>query len=793
MKKCYTLILLCLLGGFSAFSQTFYWIGPTGAPGGNWNNTTNWSLSIGGPAAADFPKDASDNAVFTDRNAMVLVNTGNITLNSIFVTNSRTVTLYVNASTDITVNSGTVGNEGVNIDAGSVLRDSVNGSSILFRTIFAASSRGEVDGQWFLGGLAAAVSSGSVFSAPSGTTVNINSTGRVILRASGLISGTASSLLFNAGSYLIVDRNGGITPTATWNAASTIRIVGNTSNATSFNGTPLSIGNLEYECPGLTGEVNLSLNNATTIKGSLKILNTAGQTLRLAIAPIDPVNITVEGNLEISPNSIVAIAKQLDFTYNLTVKGNYIQTGGLFSLQDYENYDMVQIHTTSPSTLKLMGNFTQTGGTFTARSNSLATNNPLFVLEMNGSSGVQTISASSGTIDNTTTKQVALRLNNPAGITLNSSLSVGKIHFMSGVINTTNANLLTINNPYDDVFTVIDPRAESHVNGPVKRKTERDDLEFLFPVGKGGVYHGAKIRPSSTAASEYTAEYFNMAYSNLTPMTPLTGVSNVEYWQMVRNSGASARILLELNGAVPGAGVSDAVVVAGFASSWVSQKGVDGTKITPGNATFGTVSSQTLANFNGVFTLAYGPSALLPIKLKSFSAEKGNGVNALHWQAECYSTHATFEIERSSDGRNFTKVHTIVADQLRCQQPFDYDDNSDGKTAYYRIRVVDVDGAAFYSRIIAINYKSKGFEIVGIYPTVVTNSQLKVNVSAATSNKVDFFITNTLGQIMKRIQLNVTAGDNVIALNVQDLRAGNYQLTGYNSEGEMKTFRFIKQ
>ena len=785
MKKCYTLILLCLLS-LMAFSQTSrYWVGPSSGAGGNWNNINNWSASSGGASGASVPNAGTFDVIF-DQNALVNVDITSLTLNSIRVTNSRTATLFTTANTTITVNSSTVGAEGLKIDAGSVLRDSVD-ANVSFLVQTAASARIIVDGDWHLGGNPVlAATPGSTFSTNAVGRMDVN--GRVFLRyKSTNAGGSASTLFWNAGSFLYVEKDGGAVPSSTWAATATARITGNTANATTFNGTPQVLGNVEFDCPGASVPIlSLALNNNANIQGNLKIQNTNSRRLLLAFAPVATVNITVQGNLEISGVNTYAVIADGFNNYNLQLNGNFIQSAGTFSLQDNNT-------PTGITKLLLRGNFTQTGGTFTTNSTLTSTTTNSFIVEMNGSSA-QTISASSGTIDNMQA-QVALRINNPAGVTLNSPLAVGRMDFASGNINTTAANLLTINNTDNAPFVINGASNSSFVSGPVKRKTALAAL-YVFPVGKAGTYRYAEILPSTTAASEYTVEYFNSSFGDLSFITPLTGVSNVEYWSAQRVSGAGAQIRLSLNGtAVPGAVAADAVVVGRYnGADWVSEKGVNGSKIVPGNSTTGVALSQTLAAFNNFFTFAYGPSSSLPIILKSFSAEKGQGYNVIHWAADCFSTQAIFEIERSFDGKTFTKIETIVADQVRCQQPFDLQDKTAGQaTVYYRVKVIDVDGAAYYSRIAALIYKNKGFDIVGIYPTVITTGQLKVNVTAASNAKVEFYISNSLGQIMKKIQANVGAGDNVVELNLNQLNAGMYMLTGYNSEGEAKTFRFVKQ
>jgi hypothetical protein len=302
-----------------------------------------------------------------------------------------------------------------------------------------------------------------------------------------------------------------------------------------------------------------------------------------------------------------------------------------------------------------------------------------------------------------------------------------------------------------------------------------------------------EVIPTSTTLSNYTAEYFNSNHPDPDVAVPLTGRSTVEYWTLIRGAGSNAAVRLTLRGAVPGASPSDGIVVASYNGvSWHNAIGTNGTAL-PGNSTSGTVTSDPQTSFNA-FTFGYGPAGSLAIRLISFDAVKAGSYNNIHWQASCTSTQAVFEIERSSDGQNFQKIETVVADALRCQQPFDYQDKTPGAgNNYYRVKVVDVDGKAYYSRIVAVINKSKGFDIVGIYPTLITAGQLKVNITAASRDRAELYITNVNGQVLKRMQVNVNAGENIIYVDVDALAAGAYFVTGRNSDGEMKTLRFVKQ
>lgn len=789
MKKCYTIALLCLVSALTATSQTRYWVGPAVGIEGSWNNTTYWSASSGGASGASVPNGATFNVIF-DKDASVNVDIAAISLNTLKVTNSKNVVLYTGTSTDITVNSTSAVTPGLDVDAGSTLRDSATANGVTFRMVFAANARGEIDGNFRLGADPATNGSSVLTANTAGSVVNINSGGRVIFGAGGigqtLTSSDPRNIFFNAGSFLIVDRNGGTVPIAEYNTTSTVRVIGNTTSATSLNGNPAVLGNFEYDSPNVSAaSLTAFLTNGAVIKGNFRVLNTNNRKLLLVQSPVGAgtVGVNVNGNFEVTGNSIVTIVNNTNRTINFDIDGNFIQGGGTISLQDNNAAAF-------PVNFMVGGNFTQTAGNFTVGSTAVSASTNLFAVELNGAVN-QNVSVSSVSIDNSG-NQVALRINNAAGATLLTPLAVGRMDFVTGKLTTAAASTLTINNTSNAAFVINGVSDNSFVNGPVKRRTAAAAL-YAFPTGKASIYRIIEVMPASATASEYTAEYFNTAHPSASVMSPLTGRSNAEYWTLNRNLGADAVVQLTLRGAVPNSNASMEIVVGRYnGSAWQSERGATGSS-TFGNATSGSIFSR-LQNTFGPYTFVFGPFGALPIKLNEFTANKASSYNNIHWQADCSSTEAVFEVERSSDGQNFQKIETVVADKLRCQLPFDYQDRSPlAGTNYYRLRIVDVDQKSYYSRIVAVVNRTKGFDLVGIYPTLITTGQLKVNIAAAGRDKAELFISNVSGQVMKRMQVNVENGENIIYVDVTSLAAGVYHITGINSEGQPKTLRFVKQ
>lgn len=798
MKKIYVPLVVCLFLTVSSFAQTYYWIGPSSGAGGNWNDNNNWSFSSGGGSAGSFPNSSVHNVIF-DQNALVNVNLENIDLLSLTVTSSRTAKMFVGGSmTAPTINlfSTSLVSPALRINSGSRLEDSCD-TNIPFVISFNSDAKGLIDGTWYFAGRSTVLgANGATFSLPglTGLTNRLDVNGTIQFRNNTLCPNPSTGqdyIFFNSGSTYWLDRNGGNSPRATWNAASTIRVTGVTSSNPSINvGTIPEIGNLIFDCaavvPGISG---WSLSNNLVIKGNFQILNTNNRTLILSSngsVTVNNFNYTVNGNFDISGNSRVAIAnasnanKVVDFQ----VLGNLNVGGTSFDLQISNNV------VNNPTTLKVKGNVNHTAGTFGSSSTSVSTTTDLFVLELNGNSN-QNIS-STGIINNAN-NEISLLLNNTAGATLAAPLTVGKISFNSankGILTTTPTNVLSINNPGTHSLVVNSPASNGFVNGPVRRSTASTG-DYLLPTGKGSTYDPVQVRPSAATSSVYQAEYFGTAFSDLSSISPINGVSNQEYWEISTVSGVDAAIILTLTGSVPGAVASDAVVVVRYnGSDWVNFS-TGGTLIQPGNSSSGSARSS-VATINGFYTFGYGVAGTLPIRLLNFDARKiSSGSAFITWSISSNSNAQQFEVLKSTDGRNFFTSGLINAQDRQFNYSFT-DNNLQSGTSYYRLRMIDKNGLVSFSQTVAVLNGVKGVILTSMIPTLVTGSAT-LSVSSSENGTMQIVVTDMYGRIIKKQLAAIGTGNQQVILHLHNLNSGVYQVTAFMNNSQVGTIRFIRQ
>lgn len=186
--------------------------------------------------------------------------------------------------------------------------------------------------------------------------------------------------------------------------------------------------------------------------------------------------------------------------------------------------------------------------------------------------------------------------------------------------------------------------------------------------------------------------------------------------------------------------------------------------------------------------------SLLPITMEYLKGSSSPGKNYLNWKATCTSTKAAFEIQRSVDGIHFRSIGNTEGDYLRCQQPFDFTDNNPFTGInYYRIKMIDIDGKASYSTIIALLNKKSGFEIVNLLPNPVTNGKAILNITSAQKQQMNIMVTDALGRSVYAVSQTAIAGATQVEMNFSNLSTGVYTITINTGEGERKLTRFVKE
>ena len=181
-------------------------------------------------------------------------------------------------------------------------------------------------------------------------------------------------------------------------------------------------------------------------------------------------------------------------------------------------------------------------------------------------------------------------------------------------------------------------------------------------------------------------------------------------------------------------------------------------------------------NFDNAFVFS---NCVLPIVLKYFSVKQQDNKNILDWKVEPVSQFSHFEIEKSTDGHNFSKIGNVNPGTAS-----DYsftDSDVKGSAQYYRLKMVDLDGTYKYSDIIVA--RNGGNNKLTITPNPAKNYLSVIGIT----RKGELTISDLSGKQLSRQIVNAQS----VSINIDFLQSGMYLLQYFDGE-QRKTIKFIK-
>lgn len=458
----------------------------------------------------------------------------------------------------------------------------------------------------------------------------------------------------------------------------------------------------------------------------------------------------------------------LDFTGDLVVAGSMFVNGN-FNMASGPNNNFVKIK----QHFFCSGLITESAAGFP-------------VIELNGTAN-QHVS-----ITGAITNSVTLKMNNPSEATLLSPVSLPyKLLLLSGKINTTSLQLLTLlpncSIQADSISNT------SFIDGPLQKTGLSNADYFLFPVGKELVQRWIELK---NASGNFIVEFHksNPYALSGTMGSGIDHISKIEYWSIDASTGSTAKIELSFDNVNSG-GVTDintlrvSHLVAG---NW-ENSGNNGTTGSAGAA--GSVISNNETVFGPAspyFTLAGSEpnENPLPINWLDFTMQsKLTGIQC-RWEISRNLHAVGFDIEYSSDGRNFKKIKSIAARE-NSNRYTEYIQKLTDPIQCYRIHVVTENGSNLYSKVITFVLPPEKIWLTSI-STTGSPGHFMLSLSAREKTQLLLHIVNSNGERVKNISLQLYPGNHLFPLPIHEFPAGVYQIFGVYSTRRTNILRFYK-
>ena len=249
-------------------------------------------------------------------------------------------------------------------------------------------------------------------------------------------------------------------------------------------------------------------------------------------------------------------------------------------------------------------------------------------------------------------------------------------------------------------------------------------------------------------------------------------------------TGASARII---TGFIPGATYTwtkpDGTTIV-TNSNEINVVNFGPTDVGTYSVTINALNGCIVRTASGLITNGCEVGGPLPVKLVSFTAYKNTAGNVdLKWITATETDNKAFEIQRSTDGVNFTTIQTVSSKATGGNSAVTLNYAAVDATAstlqkqilYYRLKQVNINSVYTFSQVNKV-YFDKGFYVGTVYPVPFTTF-MNIDVMTETRTPVTITLYSGDGKVVTTSTLFATTGANSYQFTPRaNLKSGVYVL-----------------
>lgn len=201
------------------------------------------------------------------------------------------------------------------------------------------------------------------------------------------------------------------------------------------------------------------------------------------------------------------------------------------------------------------------------------------------------------------------------------------------------------------------------------------------------------------------------------------------------------------------------------------------------------VNGEAASSAAGRFRIVFRSAQTLPLTFVSIAAHTRTGGNEVEWKVEEDGGITQYEVERSTDGQQFTRAGVVMAGGIGSYNWLDaYPAAGD---QFYRVKALNNRGTWIYSRIVKVS-AAKSITGYTVYPNPVTDGQISLKMGNQPAGMYQLVLSNQAGQILSRQQVMHAGGTATIQLKPLQVQAsGNCQLEITQPDGKKSVVKIL--
>ncbi|WP_422358835.1 hypothetical protein [Reichenbachiella sp.] len=468
-----------------------------------------------------------------------------------------------------------------------------------------------------------------------------------------------------------------------------------------------------------------------------------------------------EIDVDISSSAPSVIQLLGDVTSSSNDRLNFdVQSSGTLVLGDYD-CDFGDFTFQSGSTIKV-SNTQGFGADQFAGADALVINNGT-IFHFNGTAAQAT---GFGTLDGGTTSVADIVVDNSAGLTLDSDITLTNgLTFEEGIFTAQPSapGVLSVSS----TISFTGQSSSAHIQGPVSIASYSSSKFIPIGANDAGTDYYRPLIAYPASSMTVIAEYTRSDPNAISGTFDTDGTHNPQalttsgYYTITFGSTGTADIALYFDESADAIAGSDDLVIAKYdvsAGEWIGYESVSYST----DYILATVTIDDLADVN--FTIASVTGSLLPVELIQFTAETNSQKVYLNWITASELNNDRFEIEHSVNGVDFDLIGQVSGfGTTNERQTYSFTHHNPSLYAnYYRLKQVDYDGAYEYSTTVAVNlaFNERSLQILGnpisegkLKFTFTDSSDPIVKVLNLSGRKVEGIAKHSSGS---RFEINVS-------------------------------------
>ncbi len=176
-------------------------------------------------------------------------------------------------------------------------------------------------------------------------------------------------------------------------------------------------------------------------------------------------------------------------------------------------------------------------------------------------------------------------------------------------------------------------------------------------------------------------------------------------------------------------------------------------------------------------------SCSLPINLLLFKGEETKLGNKILWETSSETNFSHFDLEKSVNSKAFHSITILNGSNTKEKNSYQFYDKNTFGGAYYRLKMIDLDGTIEYSKVIFVETNNELSKVGDFYPNPSLTNEVAINITNANASNWTITSYDLSGRLIKTESRFLDKGENKVRIDLNESKSGISIFRFENADG----------